>query len=51
MVVLRGREKKLMWSQITTVGGGGAGRPVRHKIPLGILIFLGMGSSSWCRLT
>jgi len=39
MAILRGRERKLMWRRITTVGWG-ARRPVRHKIPLGILIFL-----------
>jgi len=32
-----GREGELMWRRITPVGGG---RPVRHNIPLGILIFL-----------
>jgi len=39
MLILWGRERKLMWRRTKTVGGG-AGRPVRHKIPLGILIFL-----------
>jgi len=36
MAILRGRERKLMWRQITT----GGGRSVRHKIPFGILRFL-----------
>jgi len=36
MVLLWGRERELMWRRITPMGG----RPVRHKIPIGILIFL-----------
>jgi len=37
MAILQGRDRKLIWRIITSVGGG---RPVCHKIPLGILIFL-----------
>jgi len=35
MAILRGRERELMEANNT-----GGGRPVRHKIPLGTLIFL-----------
>jgi len=39
MAILRGRERALMWRQITPEGGGG-GQSVRREIPIEVLIFL-----------